>query len=233
MKRKIIAYIPARIEPNGKILKNLQGKPLLAHTIEAAITSKIFDKIVLSSNDKKILRLAKKYVRKIVTDSRPDFLTTPQATPINSLLEYVHRQSVSAFSSLALLLPTSPLRSPLSLVEGAKLLTPEIDAVISVSRYLFPLRMAMTVNLEGKIKPFFKNSPLVSGGTIDDQASCYYPNGGFFYSWRSSFSRYANFYKGKVLPFQSPEPEGWMINNDLDIKIAESLAKIYERKAHR
>lgn len=61
---KVLCVIPARGGskriPNKNIKKFL-GKPLIYHTIKAAINSKIFDKIVVSTDSKKIKNIAKKY----------------------------------------------------------------------------------------------------------------------------------------------------------------------------
>ena len=46
--------------PN-KNIKSLKKKPLMAHTIKAALNSKIFDKIVISTDSNKISKIAKRY----------------------------------------------------------------------------------------------------------------------------------------------------------------------------
>ena len=46
--------------PN-KNIKNLYGKPLISYTIEQAIKSKLFDKILISSDSEKIIQIALKY----------------------------------------------------------------------------------------------------------------------------------------------------------------------------
>ena len=62
--KKIIALIPARSgservkNKNIKILKNL---PLIAYTIRSAINSKIFDKIIVSTDSKKYSNISKKF----------------------------------------------------------------------------------------------------------------------------------------------------------------------------
>jgi len=44
-----------------KNIKNFAGKPLLSWILEAALKSKVFDKIILSTDSKKILNIGKKY----------------------------------------------------------------------------------------------------------------------------------------------------------------------------
>lgn len=62
--KKIIAIIPARGGSKGiprKNIKLLAGKPLIAYTIEVAKKSKLLDRIIVSTDDKEIASIAKKY----------------------------------------------------------------------------------------------------------------------------------------------------------------------------
>lgn len=80
-KGKFIAIIPAR--GNSKRLKDkntllLDGKPLIAYTIESAIKSKMFNEIIISSEDPKILKISRKY--EVNTDKRPKHLSKDQTS---------------------------------------------------------------------------------------------------------------------------------------------------------
>ena len=60
----MLAVIPARGGSKGvphKNIRDLDGKPLIAYTIEAAIKSKVFDKIVVSTDSSEIAEIAKRY----------------------------------------------------------------------------------------------------------------------------------------------------------------------------
>ena len=64
MKKSLVALIPAR--KGSERLKNknivlLAGKPLIAHTISAALKTKIFDQIIVSTDSRKYASIAKKY----------------------------------------------------------------------------------------------------------------------------------------------------------------------------
>ena len=62
--KKILCTICMRGGSKGvknKNIKIINGKPLLYYTLNQAVKSKIFDKIVISSDSEKILRLSKKY----------------------------------------------------------------------------------------------------------------------------------------------------------------------------
>ena len=63
-KQKVLCVICARAGSKrlkNKNLKNLFGKPLIYHTIKQAIDSKIFDKIVFSTDSNKLQKLALKF----------------------------------------------------------------------------------------------------------------------------------------------------------------------------
>ena len=62
-KDKIIAIIPARggsKRIKNKNLVNFFGKPMINYSLELAINSKIFDKIFVSTDSKKIIQTVKK-----------------------------------------------------------------------------------------------------------------------------------------------------------------------------
>jgi CMP-N,N'-diacetyllegionaminic acid synthase len=61
---KILCTICARKGSKGVINKNIKiinGKELIYYTIKQAVKSRIFDKVVVSSDSKKILKLSKKF----------------------------------------------------------------------------------------------------------------------------------------------------------------------------
>ena len=63
-KRKLYAMIPARFGSQRLKLKNLaliNGKPMIGYSIEAALHSKIFDKIILNSDNIIFSEIAKRY----------------------------------------------------------------------------------------------------------------------------------------------------------------------------
>jgi len=62
--KKILAIIPARGGSRrlpGKNIRKLLGKPLIVWTIEQAKKSKYIDKLIVSTDDKTIAKISKKY----------------------------------------------------------------------------------------------------------------------------------------------------------------------------
>ena len=61
---KYLAIIPARSGSKGlkdKNIKLLNGKPLIAYTIEAALTTKIFEEVMVSTDSSYYAELSRQY----------------------------------------------------------------------------------------------------------------------------------------------------------------------------
>ncbi len=112
---KVLALITARGGSKGLPRKNIlqvNGKPLIAWTIEAALKSRFIDHVVLSSDDNEIITTAKAWGCS-APFLRPDLLATDTATSIDVVMHALDH--VSGFDYLILLQPTSPLRTSLDI----------------------------------------------------------------------------------------------------------------------
>ena len=123
---KILAIIPARGGSKSIPLKNLyllNRKPLIQYTIESAILSNIFTKIIVSSDNKKILNFSNKF-KSITAIKRPkkyarDLSSTDSV--VESVLNYELKKNF--YDYLCIIEPTSPLRSSKSLIKAYKFLS--------------------------------------------------------------------------------------------------------------
>ena len=64
MQTKAVAIIPARGGSKRipkKNIKDFHGKPLIAYSIEVALKSKLFEKVIVSTDDEEIAKVAKEY----------------------------------------------------------------------------------------------------------------------------------------------------------------------------
>jgi len=112
----LLAFIPARKGSKGipgKNLVMLNGKPLIQHTIEAALASKYVDEIFLSTDDPEVIDLA----RKLGVESnylRPEILAADDTSMIDTVehgLLWFEKAKAEMPDEFILLQPTSPLRS--------------------------------------------------------------------------------------------------------------------------
>ena len=120
-----LALIPARGGSKGlkdKNIRLLNNKPLLAYTIEAAKESRIFDRIIVSTDSEKIAVVALKYGAE-VPFMRPKELATDTASSMDVLIHTIKllQESNDKYDYVALLQPTSPLRTSQDIVEAADL----------------------------------------------------------------------------------------------------------------
>ena len=109
--KRILGIIPARGESKGipsKNIKPLDGKPLIAWTINAAKESKYLDRLILSSDSMAITEVAKQYGCN-VPFVRPLELSQDETPGISTELHVI--EQVPDYEYIVLLQPTSPFRS--------------------------------------------------------------------------------------------------------------------------
>jgi len=112
---KQIAVIPARSGSKGlkdKNIKVLNGKPMMAYTIEAALNSKLFDCVHVSTDSAQYASIAKQYGAD-VPFLRDKELADSKASTWDALRDVIqkYKEAGREFDAVTLLQPTSPLRS--------------------------------------------------------------------------------------------------------------------------
>ncbi len=113
MVNKSIAIIPARLGSKGFPGKNtsiFNGKPLVSWTIEAALTSESFSKILVSSDDEAVLKIAESFGGIVKAYNRPESLSHDSVPGIAVALDAIENEKGSYEFGL-FLQPTSPLRT--------------------------------------------------------------------------------------------------------------------------
>lgn len=112
---KILAIIPARGGSKGIPNKNIKlfcGKPLIYYTIVAAQKSKIFDRIVVSTDSINIKNISEKFGAE-VPFLRPNYLAKDNSNIVDAVLNLLNYLKVEEHympDVIFLLQPTSPLR---------------------------------------------------------------------------------------------------------------------------
>lgn len=132
-----LAVIPARSGSKGLPDKNilpLNGKPLLAWSIDAARQSGMFDTIYVSTDSEKYAEIARQYGAE-VPFLRSAEASTDTASSWDVLKEAIinYQKLGKAFDSLMMLQPTSPLRTAEDIRGAFQLMTQRnATAVVSV-----------------------------------------------------------------------------------------------------
>ena len=156
---KSVAIIPARGGSKRVPRKNIKlfaGKPIIAYSIEAAIASKLFDKIIVSTDDEEIAAVAESYGAEIPF-MRPKSLSDDH-TGSNDVLKHAIKwlqENDCPFEYVCCLYATAPFIQVEYLKEGFdKLVTSEKSYAFSVTSFPFPIQRAIKIRIDGSIKAF-------------------------------------------------------------------------------
>lgn len=167
-KPTVLGVITARAGSKGipgKNTKRLAGKPLIAYTIESALASGAFDRLILSTDDEEAARLARELGCE-VPFMRPAALAaddTPHLPVMQHAVAWLRDQQGYQPDWVMILMPTSPLRQPSHIVEAIALAERSgADSVVSVDEmpaHYHPLR-ALTIDEQGWARLFVGDRPV-------------------------------------------------------------------------
>ncbi|MCK0115072.1 cytidylyltransferase domain-containing protein [Gelidibacter sp. F63206] len=178
----MIVIIPARGDSKGlpgKNVKLLSGKPLIAYTIEAALTSKLVSRVIVSTDDSNIAEVAEKYGAE-VPFLRPKHLAEDDSLAVDTYLYTINRickeESINV-ESLIVLQPTSPLRTSYDVDNAIKLFkVNNADSVISYTQEMHPISWHKNIDSDQRIISL-PNEKLQNR---QDLQPTYYPNGAIY-----------------------------------------------------
>jgi CMP-N-acetylneuraminic acid synthetase len=202
-----LAVIPARGGSKRLPRKNVIdffGRPILAHTIAAARAAGIFERILVSTEDAEILRLAQEYRAEV--DARPAALGRDEATVTDVCLELLGRHAAQgdSYNTLTVLYATAPLRSAEDIRATHALLEPgHCDFAMAVTEFQQPVHQALKSDADGRLTPVF---PDVASRRADVANRFVAGNGSTYSVNVSAFLRVRDFYGqplcGHIMPLE-------------------------------
>lgn len=154
-----LAIIPARGGSKRiprKNIKSFCGKPMIAWSIEAALASKCFDQVLVSTDDAEIAVVAEKYGAS-VPFMRPNDLSgdhTATGPVISHAIQWMteHRQTPQYTCCLY---PTAPFVRGEDIRDGFSLLTKTgADFAMSVTSFPFPIQRALWIDDKTRVRMF-------------------------------------------------------------------------------
>ncbi|WP_428909828.1 cytidylyltransferase domain-containing protein [Niallia sp. Krafla_26] len=180
--KKILAVIPARGGSKGIPNKNIidiNGKPLIQYSIDAAKKSKYIDRIVVSTDSVKIADIAKKSGADVPM-LRPPHLASDQAKTIDVLTHMVDelRKVGEVYDYLVLLQPTQPLRQSFHIDEAVELITSRgARSLVSISLVNTHPVLMRTKSPDGTLKNILTLNSTMRRQEFPDY---YYVNGSIY-----------------------------------------------------
>ena len=219
---KAIAIITARGGSKRIPRKNIKefcGKPILAYSIEAAIQSGSFDKVMVSTDDQEIAEIAKQYGAE-VPFYRSEKTANDYATTNDVLLEVLEEfeKRGEHYDLGCCIYPTAPFVTAQKLQDAVdQLLGSDADTLIPVVSFSYPPQRAMIVK-EGRL--VFEYPQYLDSRSQDLEP--HYHDVGQFYVFRTAaFMKNKKLMVGNILPLVVSEMEVQDIDNQTDWEIAE------------
>ena len=220
--KTFLAIIPARGGskrlPNKNIL-NLNGKPLIAYSIEAALQSKYINNVVVSSDSNDILNIAKSF--KAQTIKRPDYLATDTAKSFDAIKHTI--ENMPQYDYIVLLQPTSPLRDANNIDQAINLLEQKnADAIISVSAMEHSPLWANTLDDNLSMKNFLKDEVL--NKRSQDLETYYRLNGAIYIAKTDKLLEEETFFlKDNIFAYIMSRENSIDIDEDIDFQLAKII----------
>ena len=220
-----IAVIPARGGSKrlpDKALIPFNGKPMIVHTIEAAIESECFDRIVVSSDRQKILDIA--------ADAGADILkretslsgdAVPTAPVLLDVLER-ERSNGHKWDILACLYATAPLRTAADITAVIDLIEPgRCDFAMAVCGSDRPVHQALSID-DGILSPVW---PDLIGRNTQDVPQYVFGNGSTYAVSVPAFLKSKSLYGPGIRGYRMPLWRSVDVDTAEDLELLEYYAR--------
>ncbi|EPZ50361.1 pseudaminic acid CMP-transferase [Bacteriovorax sp. BAL6_X] len=128
----------------GKNIKDFCGKPIIAYSIEAALNSGIFSRVIVSTDDEEIKRVSEEYGAE-VPFMRSDKNSDDFATTADVLKEVILnlKELGESYDHYCCFYPTAPFVTGDHLLKAFKEFTKDkFDSLIPVTKFSFPPQRA-------------------------------------------------------------------------------------------
>jgi N-acylneuraminate cytidylyltransferase len=201
-----LAVIPARGGSKRIPRKNIRafcGKPIIAWSIEAARSSSCFDKIVVSTDDEEIARVAEAFGAS-VPFRRPASLADDQTGTIPVVRHAVEWAMSGGYEprEVCCIYATAPFLEPYDLRRGLDvLLTQDCSYAFSVTSYAFPIQRALRRTAQGRVRMF---EPSHFSTRSQDLEEAWHDAGQFYWGRSSAWLREEMMFSEAAAPVPMP-----------------------------
>lgn len=226
-----ICTIGARGGSKGVPNKNLRvllGKPLIAHSIDQAKKSKLFDYIAVSSDSDEILCVAKEYGADILV-KRPEEMATDTAAKlpvIQHCLQFAEKETMQKFDVIVDLDATSPLRLIDDIIHSVQIFESNQQATNLITG--MPSRRSPYFNLvELNHKGFVELSKNLKQPLVrrQDSPKCFDMNASIYIWRRDTLLKCTSVFMDGTILYEMPEERSIDIDSPIDFEFVSFLAK--------
>jgi len=220
-----LAVIPARGGSKRIPHKNIKpfcGKPMIAWSIEAALSSGCFDEVVVSTDDDEIAAVAKAYGA-IVPFKRPAKLAddyTPTIPVIKHAIEYYQAMDKSP-EQVCCIYATAPFVSEQDIQDGFdKLINHNADYALSVTSFPFSIQRALKMSDSQRLAMFYPEHALTRSQDLEE---AWHDAGQFYWGRVGAWCHETPFFTQKSIGVVIPRYRVQDIDTQEDWENAERL----------
>jgi CMP-N,N'-diacetyllegionaminic acid synthase len=226
--QRILGIIPARGGSKGVPRKNIRllgGKPLIGWTIEAALNSRVCERLLVSTDDPEIAMIA----RKSGADApflRPPSLSSDTATSLSvaeHAVDWLKDTTGEIFSHILYLQPTSPFRTPEDICDAVIIAKKANAAVVSVCEPQHHPFLCKIIQEDGTLVNFLSESAQFT--RRQDFPVVYALNGAIYINSVASIQTEKTFTPEKTIPYIMPPERSLDIDTPWDFFLAEQIAR--------
>lgn len=230
MKANNICIIPARGGSKRiprKNIKNFFGKPMLAYPIQAALTSGLFSKIIVSTDDAEIAEVALKYGADVPfirpAELADDFATT--APVIKHAVNFLQEQG-KTYTNLSIIYPCTPLITAQTLKEAYSAWQ-ATNALACMTMCEFPSapQRGLIINEENRVDSLY---PEFRETRTQDLPTVYYDAGQFYFAQVKAYLSDIEMHSSNTFPYILPRYLAQDIDTQEDWQQAEMLYKLLQ-----
>ena len=225
-----LCIIPARKGSKRipkKNIKSFLGKPIIAYSIEAAIQSKLFTEIMVSTDCQKTAEIALEYGAK-VPFLRSKGNSNDFATTYDVIKEVIgeYKKGEENFKNICCIYACAPFVTANKLKQAyQELSNKQVDTVFPIIEYSFPIQRAIKIN-NGKIILF--NTNYLETRSQDLEKS-YHDSGQFYWMKTEKILKKGNVITDNCSGIIITELEGQDIDNETDWDLAELKFKLLKK----
>lgn len=216
----IVAIIPARGGSKRITKKNIRsfaGEPIIAYSIQAARSSNLFDRIIVSTDSDDIAETVKTYGAEVPFKRPPELSDdfTATAPVILHALNWLS-QNGTAPDYFCCIYATAPFLKPEYLKKGLSLLKAKAATTsFAVTSFSYPIFRALTIEDSGRIKMLW---PEYERSRSNDLLRVYHDAGQFYWAVTKKFLEEPKLFSSDSIPVVLPgylvqdidTPEDWM-----------------------
>lgn len=231
---KILAIIPARGGSKRipkKNIKDFCGKPVISYSIEAALRSRCFDEVMVSTDSEEIAGVARRCGAEVPfmrsAKAADDYATTADVL-LEVLDEYERRGR--RFDAIACIYATAPFIRGYRLREACSLLeSGECESAFTCVEYSYPVQRGLRVCSDGMVRMRF---PEYASARSQDLEPTYHDAGQFYVCTVESLRRDRSLWGPKTRPIVLPELEVQDLDTLTDWKLAEMKFELLKFPHH-